>query len=97
MARIYFKQHHESCNVEWTVYGVYRDKQLTSDGDVLVKVHDITNNADLDHLEYGVYEEYIVPEEVTKITKEEYESVISKIASAEDLRDKVDEILKSLM
>lgn len=97
MALIYFKQRHESANIEWTTYGTYCDKQITSDGDVCVKVRDVTKHAGLDHLEHSVYRAYVFPEEVTEITKEEYESVICKIASVEDLRDKADEILKSLL
>lgn len=97
MALIYFKQRNGSSNVEWTIYGTYNDAMITSDGDVRALVRDITNLRENEHLEHSAYRTYIVPEEVTEITKEEYESVISKIASAEDLRNKADEILKSLM
>lgn len=97
MARIYFKQRNESCNTEWTVYGSYCEEEITNDGDFLALVHDITNHADEDHLKYSDYQTYIEPESVTEITKEEYESVISKLASVEDLYDKADEIMKSLL
>lgn len=97
MARIYFKQHHESCNTEWTSYGSYCEDDLTKWGDACVIQHDITSNSEKDHLEWSKNREYIWPGEVTKINKEEYESVISKIASVEDLYDKADEILKSLL
>lgn len=97
MARIYFKQRYETAKVEWTIYGSYCDEAITTNGDVLALMHEVSNNADLDHLEHSVFREYIVLEEVTEITKEEYESVISKIASVEDLYDKADEILKSLL
>lgn len=97
MGRIYFKQHFESGNVEWTIYGSYCDYEITTDGDIRVLVREITSQADLGHMEYSVYRMYIVPQEVTEITKKEYESVVVKIDTAEDLRYKADEILKSLL
>lgn len=97
MALIYFKQRFETAKVEWTIYGSYCDEAITTDGDVCALVREVTNNADLDHLEHNVFREYIVPEEVTEITKEQYESVVVKINTAEDLWTKADEILKSLL
>lgn len=97
MARIYFKQHIESNTNEWTIYGTYCEDDLTELGDVCVNVYDIAFHSGQDHMEWSEYRDYIRPDEVTKINKEEYESVISKIASVEDLYDKADEILKPLM
>lgn len=97
MERIYFKQHVESGNVEWTIYGSYDTDKMEKEGDVNVIVHDITKDNEKDHLEYSVYRTYIFPENVTKITKEEYETTIAKLTSTEDLRAKADEILKSLL
>lgn len=97
MARIYFKQHHESNTTEWTSYGTYCEDDLTEWGDACVNVYDITFHSGQNHIEWSAYREYICPDEVTKITKEEYESVISKIATVEDLYDKADEILNPLI
>lgn len=97
MARIYFKQHVESGNVEWTIYGSYDTDKMEKEGDVSVIVHDITKDNEKDHLEYSVYRTYIFPENLTKITKEELETALAKLISTEDMRYKADEIMKSLM
>lgn len=97
MKLIYFKQHCESGNDEWTVYGTYCDEAVTTDGDVCALVHGITNENRKDHLEYCEYREYIELEKVTEITREEFGAALAKLASVEDLYNKADEILKSLM
>lgn len=97
MERIYFKQHVESCNIEWTIYGSYDTDKMEKEGDVNVIVHDITKDNEKDHLEHSVYRTYIFPKNVTKITKEELETALAKLISAEDMRYKADEILKSLL
>lgn len=97
MERIYFKQHVESGNVEWTIYGSYDTDKMEKEGDVNVIVHDITKDNEKDHLEYSVYRTYIFPENVTKITKEELATALDKLMTTEDLRAKADDILKSLL
>lgn len=97
MDRVYFKLHNESANVEWTIYGTYTDKNRKPEGDIFCLVHDITKDNEKDHLEHSVYREYFLPEDLTEITREEMETALVKLASAEDLRYKADEILKSLL
>lgn len=97
MARIYFKQHLEDNEWEWTLYGSYCEDEITPEGDVRCSVHDVTREYDADHLKFYLYKMYIDPSEVTVITKEEFESVVAKIKTAEDSWTKADEILKSLL
>lgn len=97
MELIYFKQHVESGNVEWTIYGTYTDKDRKPEGDILCLVHEITYYQKKDHLEHSVYRAYFLPEDLTEITSEEMETALAKLTSTEDLYNKADEILKSLM
>lgn len=97
MALIYFKQHLEDNECEWTLYGSYREDKITPEGDVLCLVHDVTRENVGDRLKYYLYIVYIEPSEVTEITKEEFESTVAKIKTAEDLWTKADEILESLL
>lgn len=93
----YFKQHFESCDHEWTIYGCYSEKDITPAGDVACSVHDIDKSGDKDHIEHSVYEDYIEPDEVTHITEKEYLAVINKLREADDYYCKADEVLKSLL
>lgn len=97
MERVYFKQHCESGNDEWTIYGTYTDKDRQPEGDVLCLVHEITYYQEKDHLEHSVYRAYFLIEDLTEITREEMEAALAKLTSMEDLYNKADEILKSLM
>lgn len=97
MERIYFKLRNESARCEWTIYGTYTDKDRKPEGDILCLVHDITKDNEKDHLEHSVYREYFLPEDLTEITREEMETALAKLASTEDLYNKADEILKSLL
>lgn len=92
----YFKQHFESCYSEWTIYGCYSDHDIQREGDILCNVIEVRRE-DNKHLIHEVYKEYVEPDEVTEITKDEYISVINKIQETNDYYYKADEILKSLI
>ena len=55
MDKIYFKQHWESCDKEWTIYGCYSETDIQREGDVLCEAHSIirdNNRKDLGRIEY---------------------------------------------
>ena len=79
---IYFMQHLESCNSEWTIYGCYSDNDIQPEGDVLCEVHMVQRESDKNHLEHDVIKEYIEPDEVRFITKKEYLAVMENFADS---------------
>lgn len=93
----YFKQHIESWKQVRTIYGCYSDKDILPEGDVLCKVRDVTKDEVKDHIEYDAYMDFIEPDEVTYITKEEYIQAIKVFRKADKLYCKADELLKNLM
>ena len=94
---IYFMEHHESCNSEWTIYGCYSDNDIQPEGDVVCEVHIVQSESKKDHLEHDVCKQYIEPDEVTFITKKEYLAVMKKLQQAEDYHNMADEVLKTLI
>ena len=93
----YFKQHFESCNSEWTIYGCYSDHDIQRAGDVVCEVHEVQRDGDKDHYEHSVLKEYIEPDAVTSITKEEYLAVVNKLNETDDYYCKADDVLKTLI
>ena len=97
MARKFFTKSYETCNVQWTIYGSYCEDEIRPEGDVRCYVHDVTREHGEEHMCYNLYEQYIEPKHVVELTKEEFESAVAKIRSAEDLWHKADKILESLL
>lgn len=100
MDKIYFKQHLESCDMEWTTYGCYSETDIQREGDVLCTVHSIVrdnNRKDLGHIEYDVHKDYIETDEIINISKEEYLAVISKLKDAENYLSKAEDILETVI
>lgn len=93
----YFKQHFESCDREWTIYGCYSDHDIQREGDVLCNVIEVQREDNKVHVEHNAYQEYIEPDEVTFITKEEYRAVVNKLHEADDYYSKADDVLKTLI
>lgn len=93
----YFKQHFESGNYESTIYGKYKENDITPNGDVLCVVDDVDNDDDWEHIQHTIYQTYIEPDEVTIITEEEYQAVINKLREADGYYDKADEVLRTLL
>lgn len=94
---IYFKQHFESGNSEWSIYGCYSDYDIQPEGDVVCEVHEVQREDEKDHFEHNVIKEYIEPDEVTFITKKEYLAVINKLQEADDYHKMADEVLETLI
>lgn len=90
----YFKQHFESGNREWTIYGSYSDHDIQREGDVVCEVQ---RDGDKDHYEHSVLKEYIEPDEVTFITKKEYVAVVNKLQEADDYHSMADDVLETLI
>lgn len=93
----YFKQHFESCDSEWTIYGCYSDLDIQREGDVLCEVYEIRHVDSNEHIDHNAYKEYIEPDEVTFITKEEYLAVVNKLHEVDDYYSKADDVLKTLI
>lgn len=93
----YFKQHFESGNREWTIYGCYSDHDIQREGDVVCEVHEVQRDGDKDHYEHSVLKEYIEPDEVTFITKKEYVAVVNKLQEADDYHSMADDVLETLI
>ena len=94
---IYFKQHYESCNSEFTMYGCYSDNDIQPEGDVVCEVHIVQGDSDKDHIEHDVCKQYIEPDEVSFITEKEYLAVINKLQQAEDYYNMADKVLETLI
>lgn len=97
MKKKFFKQHFESGSSEWTIYGCYDESDITPNGGIRCLVDDVENDPDLGHIRHTIYENYCEPDEVTHITKEEYNAVIKKLRKADGYCDKCGELLKSLI
>lgn len=97
MEKKFFKQHFESCNREWTIYGSYDESDITPNGDILCVVDDVENDSDNEHIQHTIYQNYCEPDEITHISEDEYNAVINKLREADGYYDKADEVLKSLI
>lgn len=93
----YFKQHFESCNREWTIYGQFEDSDITPNGDFFCVVDDVEIDPGCDHIKHTIYENYCEPDKIELITEEEYTAVCNKLREVDKLYDKADEILKTLI
>lgn len=93
----YFKKHNESCDREWTVYGCYEEQDITPSGDILCVVDDIEMNPEKSHLQHSIYQDYFEEDEITQITRSEYNEMLNKVKKAEEYLNKADSILKALI
>lgn len=97
MEKKFFKQHFESGSREWTMYGCYDELDITPNGDIRCLVDDIENDSDNEHIQHTIYVLHCEPDEVTHISKDEYNTVINKLRKADGYYDKADEVLKTLI
>lgn len=93
---IWFKRRFETDKSVHTVYGAYEEDEVTDDGDVLCMVYCIEENPSTERLEYDSFEDYIEPDEVEAISKEEYLRVLEELQKVDELNAKKTEILKKL-
>ena len=97
MEKKFFKKHYESGSHEWTIYGSYEEEDITPLGDVMCVVDDVDSDADKEHIEHTIYQEFFEPDEVTYISEDEYNAVLNKLREADGYYDKADEVLNTLL
>lgn len=93
----YFKKHYESCDKEWTVYGCYKEQDITPSGDILCVVDEIEMDPEKSHIQHDVNQDYFEEDEITQITRSEYNEMLNKVKKAEEYLNKADSILKTLL
>ena len=91
----YFKQHHESCDQEWTVYGGYEDSDITPEGDIDTVVYCVECKDGT--CSFELYEDYVDPEDITEITQDEYRHVVEQLQKVTTLQSQIDDILSPLI
>lgn len=93
----YFKQHFESCDREWTIYGKFEDSDITPNGDFPCVVDNIEIDTECDHIKHTTYPDYCEPDDIELITEEEYIEVGKKLCEVGKMYDQADAILKTLI
>lgn len=86
----FFKQHFESGDKSWTNYGFYNEKEITEQGDVRCICFQITDEG------YEGVDEYVEPDEVTEISEEEMQRVISILQKVDEHEAKIRELVRPL-
>lgn len=91
----YFKINYASNSLEWTEYGGYEDSDITPDGYINTTVYSV--ECDDGKYSYECYENYLYPDDITKITEEEYRHVVEQLQKVDELQSQIDEVLKALI
>lgn len=95
MEKKYFKESSASGSHDWTAYGCYDETDITPEGDIDAVVYSI--DCDDGKYYYECYENYFDPEDITEITKEEYQHVVEQLQKVDEIQAQIDGVLKSLL